>query len=304
MTDSPFFTIFVPTYNRAYNLGNTIESCYRSTFRDFELLVIDDGSIDDTRSLIEKLKKELHADIRYVYQHNQGKHVAFNHAVSLARGRLFITLDSDDTLLENGLGQIHALWESIPATERELFASIEFRCLENGIASSAYPEPYLDSSYVEKRLICQSTGEKRSAYRVDVLKDYPYPIFDGERYCRPGLIDIRMAKRYKTRFSNIIAINAGHFPDGIGANRRKVIASAPRAYRQYFLEEITEHRQYNTEKNMRSYYKRFSRSSFNARISFWQQYREVPDKLLLLLIAPEAYLGSLADRLQKTLRSQ
>lgn len=299
MTASPFFTIFIPTYNRAYSLGDAIESCYRSTFRDFELLVIDDGSTDDTRRLVEKLQHGPHPDIRYAYQRNQGKHVAFNHAVALARGRLFVTLDSDDTLLEDGLEQIHALWSSIPEAERASFAGIEFRCLENGAASSPYPEPYLDSTYLEKRLICRSSGEKRSAYRVEVLKDYPYPVFAGERYCRPGLIDIRMARRYKTRFSNIIAIDAGHFPDGIGANRRKVIASAPHAYRQYFLEEITEHRRYHTKKTLRSYYIRFSRSSFNAGIGLRRQYREVPDKRRLLLIAPEAYLGSLMDRWSK-----
>ncbi|MBK9132159.1 MAG: glycosyltransferase family 2 protein [Gammaproteobacteria bacterium] len=297
MTGAPFFTIFLPTYNRAYCLGDAIASCYRSTFRDFELIVIDDGSTDDTRALINRLKDETYHDLRYIYQKNQGKHVAFNHAVSLARGTLFLTLDSDDTLLEDALERISRLWQSMSAQEHEAFASIEFRCLENGVASSAYPEPYLDSTYVERRLICRSRGEKRSAYRVDVLREYPYPVFTGERYCRPGLIDIRIAKRYKTRFSNIIAIDAGHLPDGIGANRRRVIASAPRAYRQYFLEEIVDHGRYHTRRNLRSYYKRFSRSSFNARIGIFQQYREVPDKLLLLLSAPEAYLGSLADRL-------
>ncbi|MCC6208698.1 MAG: glycosyltransferase family 2 protein [Gammaproteobacteria bacterium] len=296
MTGAPFFTIFLPTYNRAYCLGEAIASCYKSTFRDFELIVVDDGSTDDTRALVEHMKQESYRDLRYVHQENQGKHVAFNHAVRLARGTLFLTLDSDDTLQENALEKIHELWRSMSAEEHETFASIEVRCIENGVASSAYPEPYLDSTYVERRLICRSQGEKRSAYRAEVLRVYPYPVFEGERYCRPGLIDIRIAKRYKTRFSNIIAINAGHLPDGIGANRRRVIASAPRAYRQYFLEEIREHSPYNTKRNLRSYYKRFSRSSFNARIGFFQQYREVPDKLRLVLAAPEAYLGSLADR--------
>jgi glycosyltransferase involved in cell wall biosynthesis len=300
MEGSPFFTIFIPTYNRAYSLRNAIESCYRSTFRDFELLVVDDGSTDDTKALVEELKSELSKDIRYVYQANHGKHVAFNHAVSLARGTLLLTLDSDDSLLEDGLEKIHEIWQSMTPQEHESFASIEFRCLENGVPSSAYPEPYLDSTYLEKRLICQTNGEMRSAYRVDVLKQYPYPVFEGERHCRPGLIDIRIAKKYKTRFSNIIAIDAGHFPDGIGANRRKVIALSPKAYRQYFLEEITEYAPYNTKSALRSYYKRFSRSSFNAKTGFRQQYAEAPNKLLFLLVVTESYFGSLVDRLTMT----
>lgn len=296
MTNLPFFTIFIPTYNRSYSVGDSIKSCFKSSFTDFEVLVIDDGSKDDTGALVKQLQQEVSSKIRYVYQENQGKHVAFNNAVMLARGTLFLTLDSDDTLLAEGLKELHDLWLSMSDEQKNTFASIEFRCLENGVASSAYPEPYLDSTYVEKRLICESRGEKRSAYRTDVLKNFPYPIFPGERYSRPGLIDIRIARKYKTRFSNIIVIDAGHFPDGIGANRRQVIKSAPNAYRQYFLEEITHHAKYLTRKDLRSYYKRYSRSSFNAGKGIMQQFSEVPDKLTLLLTIPETFSSSLIDR--------
>lgn len=292
----PFFTVFVPTYNRAYCLHDALESCAKSRFRDFEVVVVDDGSRDNTREVVMELINILDFSIRYVYQENQGKHVAFNRAVSLARGRLFITLDSDDKLLPHALEDIRQLWSSMDARQQQEFASIEFRCLENGVASSAYPPPFLDSDYLARRYVCDSQGEKRSAYRLDVLRQYPYPVFKGERYCRPGLIDIRIGKHYKTRFSNIIAIDAGHFPDGIGANRRRVIVSAPKAYRQYFLEEITEHEHYNSSAALRSYYKRYCRCSLNAGIGLRQLLHEVPKKLLLLTILPEAYVGSLADR--------
>ncbi len=301
-SNTPFFTIFIPTYNRAYSVGDTIKSCFNSSFNDFEVLVIDDGSSDDTGALVKQLQQDLSADIRYVYQENQGKHVAFNTAVALARGTLFLTLDSDDTLLEDGLKDLYDLWQEMSEEQTKTFASIEFRCLENGVASSAYPEPYLDSTYVEKRLICESRGEKRSAYRTEVLKEFPYPVFPGERYSRPGLIDIRIARKYKTRFSNIIVIDAGHFPDGIGANRRQVIKSAPNAYRQYFLEEITDHAKYLTRKDLRSYYKRYSRSSFNAGIGIRQQFSEVPEKLTLLLTIPETISSSFIDRKLSWLR--
>lgn len=296
MTSLPFFTVFVPTYNRGYCLANALLSCEQSTFKDLEIIVIDDGSTDDTKQVVDKIKGKIGLPLRYAYQVNQGKHVAFNHAVQMAQGKLFLTLDSDDTLFADGLEQVHKLWTNLSDAEQQEFASIEFRCLENGVASSAYPAPYVDSTYVARRLICPSRGEKRSAYRLDVLKQYPYPVFPGERYCRPGLIDIRMANRYKTRFANIIAIDAGHFADGIGANRRKIIISAPLAYRQYFLEEITQHGEYNSRKDIHSFYKRYSRCSFNAGISLGQQYQEVPNKLLFLLTAPEAFLSSLKDR--------
>jgi len=303
MESQPFFTVFIPTYNRGYCLKDVVLSCEKSTFRDFEVVLIDDGSSDDTAQVANELLQSVSFPLRYFYQENQGKHVAFNHAVKEAKGQLFVTLDSDDALMPDGLGELFELWNSMSEIEHQSFAGIEFRCLEDGVPSSAYPEPYLDSDYLERRLVCESRGEKRSAYRIDVLKDYPYPVFPGERYCRPGLIDIRIAKKYKTRFSNIIVIVAGHFPDGIGANRRKVIVSAPQAYRQYFLEEITECTKYNSKKALRSYYKRYSRCSLNAGVGMAQQLSEVPDKRLLLTVLPESLFGSFADsRLKRKLK--
>ncbi|HKJ95918.1 MAG TPA: glycosyltransferase family A protein, partial [Gammaproteobacteria bacterium] len=237
----------------------------------------------------------------YVFQRNQGKHVAFNHAVELARGELFLTLDSDDTLLPDGLAEIAALWRSMSADAHLAFSGIEFRCVEDGVPSSPYPEPYIDSTYTQKRLISEVEGEKRSAYRVSVLKEYPYPVFEGERYCRPGLIDMRIARAYKTRFSNIIAIDAGHFPDGIGANRRRIIVSAPRAYRQYFLEAIVDEARYLDGKALRSYYRRYSRSSFNAGVGALRQLAEVPSRWRLLSVLPETYLASKWDRMKRTM---
>lgn len=299
MADRPFFTIFIPTFNRGYCIQDALLSCERSTFRDMEVLLIDDGSTDDTAAKVQEVVDRMSIPVRYEYQVNQGKHVAFNRAATLARGVLFLTLDSDDRLLEKGLQEIYDLWQSMSDEQHQAFASIEFRCLENGLASSAYPGAYFDSTYVEKRSLYETLGEKRSAYRVSVLRDYPYPVFDGERYCRPSMIDIRIAKKYKTRFSNIVAIDAGHYPDGIGANRRQVIASAPKAYRQYFLEEITDHARYLERSTLRSYYRRYSRSSFNAGVGASQQLREVPNKLRLLSLLPETFLSSAWDRLNR-----
>lgn len=299
MSNRPFFTVFIPTFNRGYCIQDALLSCEASSFRDFEIVLIDDGSTDDTAARVEAVRGEISVPLRYDYQKNQGKHVAFNRAAQLARGELFCTLDSDDTLLPEGLAEIHALWQSLSEEQKREFAGIEFRCLENDEPSSPYPEPYIDSTYTEIKLVCNSHGERRTAYRVAVLKDYPYPVFPGERYCRPGLIDLRIAREYKTRFSNIVAIDAGHFADGIGANRRRIIASAPRAYRQYFLEAITGETDHLDRKALQSYYRRYSRSSFNAGVGAFRQLREVPNRLRLLSVLPETYLASKWDRSKK-----
>ena len=95
------FTIFTPTYNRAYCIEKVYQSLLKQTISDFEWVVIDDGSSDGTRELISSFANEGKIDIVYYYQKNQGKHVAQNYAVSIARGELFLPLDSDDIIVPN-----------------------------------------------------------------------------------------------------------------------------------------------------------------------------------------------------------
>ena len=97
------FTVFTPTYNRAYTLHRVYESLKAQTYRDFEWLIVDDGSNDNTRELIQKWQNESLFSIRYIYQQNSGKHIAFNRAVREAKGELFLTLDSDDACVEEAL---------------------------------------------------------------------------------------------------------------------------------------------------------------------------------------------------------
>jgi GT2 family glycosyltransferase len=93
----PLFTVFTPTYNRAHTIGRVYESLRAQTFRDLEWLVVDDGSKDNTREVVEGFAREAGFPIRYVYKENGGKHTARNLAVKHASGELFLVLDSDDS---------------------------------------------------------------------------------------------------------------------------------------------------------------------------------------------------------------
>lgn len=101
-----FLTIFTPTYNRAHTLSDVYESLLSQIDSDFEWLIIDDGSTDGTRELIETWIMEDRIPIRYVFQENGGKHIAWNHALSLASGYYFICVDSDDVLLSQAVSRI------------------------------------------------------------------------------------------------------------------------------------------------------------------------------------------------------
>ncbi len=82
----PKFSICVPTYNRKLTLPRLLDSVSRQTFRDFELVIIDDGSNDGTEEYIREVEKKSDFPIRYFWQPNGGRHRAINRMPELARG--------------------------------------------------------------------------------------------------------------------------------------------------------------------------------------------------------------------------
>lgn len=96
-------TIFTPTYNRAHLLPNLYQSLLNQKRVDFEWLIVDDGSTDGTEELVNQWIEEAVLTIRYFRKENSGKHTAINKGVQLAKGELFLIVDSDDVLAENAL---------------------------------------------------------------------------------------------------------------------------------------------------------------------------------------------------------
>ena len=104
-------TIFTPAYNRAHTIGRTYESLCRQTCKDFEWLVIDDGSSDNTRALVEGWIKEDKIPVRYIYQQNQGMHGAHNTAYRNIATELNTCIDSDDYMPDDAVEKIVTFWK-------------------------------------------------------------------------------------------------------------------------------------------------------------------------------------------------
>lgn len=301
---SPFFTLFIPTYNRAHTLGRALESVGCQSFRDFEVIVVDDGSTDDTPALVQSWIERDLFPIRYLRQTNQGKHAAHNAAVELARGELFMTLDSDDSLLPDALAKLKRHWDAIPSADRPAFAGVTGMCLneDGSLSGEPYSDAVIDSDYLAIFSRCRMNGERREALRVDVLREYPYPRFEGEKHVRPTLILRRMAHRYKLRFTNEVLQVNRHAPDGISANRFRYRMHNPRGLRQYYLEEITLNDRYMSERKLRRRYERFIRYSLHSDVGLRQQAREVKRRGMWLAAVPAGVFKWWADRVRWRLR--
>ncbi len=299
------FTVFIPAFNRAYTLDRTLQSVAEQTFRDFEVVIIDDGSTDDTAQLVEKWKKKGEFPIRYHWQENQGKHVAHNTAVNLSRGYFFVLLDSDDMLHPRALERLKFHWESIPDSKKELFAGVEGLCVysDSSIKVDRFPEDVMDSDYLEKTKKYNIRSEKRNAIRTDVLRRFPYPCFAGERHVRDDLIWKRMARHFKFRYVNEVIQIMEHQADGLTANIVAMRMRNPCGFRYYFLEEINDYASLTGTYLRFKYHSKFVRYSLHCKVGFRQQYAEVHSKFLWLLSVPRGIIGWLEDKIRMMSKS-
>jgi glycosyltransferase involved in cell wall biosynthesis len=300
MTDnSPYyFTIFIPAYNRAGSLASTLESVGLSTCKDIEVLIVDDGSIDETKELVDRWRTRADFETAYIYQENKGKIGAHNTALEKARGQLFITLDAGDLLLPGGLKKIKDRWEGIPTEQKSELAGIGALCIreDGSFAGRTFPEEGKSANYLE---MLEYTGEKRHAILTSVMKRYPYPVIPGEKHIRPDLILKRMAHDHKLRFLNIpVQVNVRE-PDGITANIRKYRMKNPQGFRLYFFEELTLHKKYYSWKKRFGDNWRYIRYSLHAGVGLSRQAREVPALSLWLLAIPHGYSKWLTDKIRQ-----
>jgi glycosyltransferase involved in cell wall biosynthesis len=98
------FSIIIPTYNRASILEETLLSVAEQTYANYEVLVVDDGSTDNTREVVEQLK---HEKIRYFYKANEERSIARNYGAGKASGDYLIFLDSDDKMDKSHLMSVY-----------------------------------------------------------------------------------------------------------------------------------------------------------------------------------------------------
>lgn len=280
------FTIFIPTYNRAYVLPRTLSSIEAQTFRDFEVLIIDDGSTDGTRELVTEWGQRMPFAVRLHYQKNSGKHVAHNTMLQLANGQFVVLLDSDDMLVPTALERFLHHWNEIPASERDHYAGVEglMNHLDDGrICGEPFPQAVFDSDHIEVRIRHGISGEKRSAIRTDVLRRFPYPVFAGERHIRPSLLWDRMAEAgYRFRFFNEVVQVYERQPDSLSFNVFRRRMANPKGLRFCMREEIRLHTPYLSLRDRLRLGARYVRYSLHSGYGYVRQAQEINRKGLWL----------------------
>lgn len=243
-------TVFTPAYNRAHLLPRLYESLCRQTYKYFEWVVVDDGSVDETAELFssnvnvndnENFNSSIFPSfnsfkVRYFYQQNGGKHRAINRGVKEARGELFFIADSDDMLPPDALEIVAKVYEDIK--DNPTFAGV---CGLDGtfdgkVIGSGLPADVIDDTSIVVRSKMGVTGDMKEVFRTSVLKEFPFPEIEGERFCSEALLWNRIATKYKLRYFNQVIYLAEYQSDGITAGIVKARMNSPVASMMTYLE--------------------------------------------------------------------
>ena len=201
-------TVFTPSYNRARTLFRVFNSLQCQTFDDFEWLIIDDGSSDDTKNVVEGFVSSSTFTIRYYFQENTHKFHTILKAAALANGELLYTLDSDDEIFPSTLNILYNTWLSIPENSRSKFSGVTGLCVDqnNKLVGMKFPSSPFDSDTLESTVKYGIKGEKSGFQRTELIRAFSFgDEFKNNGYIPEGILWVGLAiKGYKTRYINDI----------------------------------------------------------------------------------------------------
>lgn len=230
----PKITVFTPTYNRGNLLRCVYESLQKQTYKDFEWIVVDDGSTDETEKIVNEFKNEAMFPIIYKKKKNEGKHIAINEGCRLASCEWFFIVDSDDYLTSDALDVVNNYCCQIK--DKAQFAGVvglrggadgkawtEYQENNSGEAHNLqadfFKQDFLDADFVEYKYIREIKGDRAEVVKTEILRKYPFPKFENEKFLVESYLWLTLAKAgYKFRWFNKVIYTTEYLEDGLTKN--------------------------------------------------------------------------------------
>lgn len=222
-------SVVTPTYNR----GNLLKKCFNSLLlqsnSDFEWIIIDDGSTDNTKDIVKSFSRDrkLNFDINYIYKENGGKHTALNTSYEHINGDYVVVLDSDDIFESFAIEKIELAWQKWKNNKE--VGMITFLKAEKGNNS---PICYVRNSnvpvysYKEKR-ICNTGRDCCDTFRKELFIKYKFPSFANEKFIGEGAVWQLLEFEAKTVYINEIIYRSEYLNGGLTKLGRKFFNSNP-----------------------------------------------------------------------------
>lgn len=232
-------TIFTPTYNRAYTLSRLYQSLLKQDCSYFQWLIVDDGSTDKTKELVETFISEGKIKIDYYYQENQGKHIAINTGVEYAKGEYFIVIDSDDYFVDNAMEIIKTYIQRLKKDERYIgFTGIHFaEDKQDKIDFSLYGQKEAESDEIYRWQ--EVFGELMFCYSTAILRKYPFPCFQGEKFCPEFVVHSQIAReKGKILYTDHILVRGNYMEDGLSNGFYRRLLENPQGAMLFYRERL------------------------------------------------------------------
>lgn len=204
--ETELVTVFTPTYNRGDKLIRVYTSVLAQTYKNLEWLIIDDGSKDSTKEVVEQWRKEKKVNIRYIYQQNRGKFWSIWNGLQEAKGEWFLIADSDDEFVPEAIETFLKYWKLTESNAKSEICGISGLCCWNDtkqMMGEPFPHSPMVSDAMEIFYKYKVTGEKWGILRTSKLKEfYPFEVPQDILFISESYIWNQMAMRYKTIYIN------------------------------------------------------------------------------------------------------
>ena len=278
-------TVFTPSYNRAYTLHKCYESLLRQTSKDFTWLIIDDGSSDNTKELVDSWINENKIEINYIYQENQGMHGAHNTAYKNIKTELNVCIDSDDYMPDDAVKKIISFWNKNKRSDLAGIMALD-AYTDGKVIGDKFPNELKESTYFDIYNKYGLKGDKKLIYRSELTIQYPYPIFEGEKYVSLAYKYAKLDSKYKLALMNEVVCNVEYMEDGSSLNMLKQYRRNPKGFAFIRIDNMK-----NQKASLKFKFKECIHYVSSSFISKNKNYlKESPCKILTVLAIPVGYV--------------
>jgi glycosyltransferase involved in cell wall biosynthesis len=223
-------TVFTPTYNRAFCLDQLYQSLLSQTNTNFLWLIVDDGSSDNTKELVELWIRKNIIEIHYIYQENQGMHSAHNTAYKAISTELNVCIDSDDFMPFDAIDLIQKKW-SLHKNESlaGLIGLDAFK--DGGIVGDQFPSTLQTTTLTDLYQKHKLKGDKKVVIRTSVVKEFPlYPVYHEERLVPLSVLYLMIDQKYKWQCTNDVYCVVEYLEGGSSRNIVKQYQKSPKGF--------------------------------------------------------------------------
>ena len=231
--ERPFLTIFTSTYNRANTLPRIYDSLCRQTDKDFEWLIVDDGSTDNTEEIVKMwLTEDCCFSVRYIKKPNEGFHTGYNTAIANMNSVLAVCIDSDDYMPDNAVALIHECWLTRGGESFGGIIGLDYS-VDGTLIGGLLPETMeaINLIALAQGKYSVKPGDKKIVVRTDLYKAVaPMKVFPGEKYFNPHYMHLEISRKYDFLVLNDCLCLVDYQPNGMGSNMFRQYKNSPNSF--------------------------------------------------------------------------